>query len=97
MQLTKLRRHPYCKLRCRPGCPAGGLDGGTRFAADPQCSADQQAWKARRVFKGVSMNRRVVVIVPFAMALTLSACNGREAPVGEAKEAAVPPGRLQLS
>ena len=35
------------------------------------------------------MNRRVVVIVPFAMALTLSACNVREASVGEAKEAAV--------
>jgi hypothetical protein len=40
MQLTKLRAAPVRQAEVPPCAPAGQKDGGHRFAADPQCSAD---------------------------------------------------------
>jgi hypothetical protein len=40
MQLTKLRTAPVLRAEVPPCAPAGETDGGHRFAADPQCSAD---------------------------------------------------------
>jgi hypothetical protein len=42
MQLTKLRAAPERRADVPPCAPAGQVDGGHRFAADPRCWADTQ-------------------------------------------------------